>query len=139
MVNINPSRPISHLKHNKKDYKYLLIQFNQVNISALQDKTLKGYIEFLGPLHSQVSETLKLQKFAFDKYGKYIAADFHTEFRSKGEFETDQFAGQWGPMYADKGPLVRMLVWLHLSPEGYVIQLDSEAILIETAPSRPSA
>lgn len=111
----------------------------QMNVSSLSNKTFTGYIEWLQPMHAKVTETLHLQKFAFDKYGKYIVADFHTLFRSKGNFETEQFLGKWGPIYDNKGPVVRMVVWYHLSSGGHVVELEANSTLIEAAPPHLSA
>ncbi|KAH8594120.1 hypothetical protein B0O99DRAFT_673257 [Bisporella sp. PMI_857] len=107
-----------------------------MNIASLSEKSFKGYMEWIKPMHAVLTETLALQKLAFDKDGKYIVADFHTKFRSKGVFETEHFAGKWGPIYGDKGPLVRMVVWYHLDPDGYIVQLEAISTLMEAAPPR---
>lgn len=95
-----------------------------MNISELNNKTLEGYVEWLKPLHSLVSEELIPRKIAIDVDGKYIAVDYHVQFRGLGDFKTDNFIDKFGPVYNGAGPLVQMSLWYHLNSDGFVSELE---------------
>ncbi|KAM5353260.1 hypothetical protein ACJZ2D_016841 [Fusarium nematophilum] len=96
-----------------------------MDIKSLEDKTLEGFLKWIKPLHKCVTEELIPKRVAVDVGGKYVAVDYEVQFRGLEGFQTDNFAGKWGHVYAGEGPLVHMSLWYHLDPEGHITRLES--------------
>lgn len=82
-----------------------------MNFAMLTEKTLQGYMNWVGPMHENIQETLGPKRVSFDVDGDYVAIEFHTKFTTKHGHSEDNFLGRWGPVYTEDGPLVKMYVW----------------------------
>lgn len=107
----------------------------KMNIKSLPGpKNIQGYLEWVQPLHSRYVEKLVPKKLIFDRDGKYVVGEFHTEFIARTElFQSDNFMGKWGFIDEEKGPVIKMIVFYHLDATGKIIQLEAESTLLRTA------
>lgn len=106
-----------------------------MNVKTLPgEKTLKGYLDWIKPLHSRYVEKLVPKKLIIDRDGKYVVGEFHTEFTARtAEFQSDNFLGKWGPIDEKIGPVIKMIVFYHLDDAGKITQLEPESTLLRVA------
>ncbi|KAM5347452.1 hypothetical protein ACJ41O_010457 [Fusarium nematophilum] len=95
-----------------------------INIPAIQDKTLEGYVGWIKMLHTRVTEELIPQKVTIDVPGGFVAVDYHVQFRGIGDFKTDNFNDRLGPVDNGVGPLVQMSLKYLLNPDGHIAHLE---------------
>ncbi|KAJ3541562.1 hypothetical protein NM208_g4555 [Fusarium decemcellulare] len=108
---------------------------SQLNIPALEDKSLTGYITWLKGMHTMVSEELIPQHVEIDESGGLVHVDYHVQFKGLGDFKTDNFNGRLGPVSNGTGPLVQMSLTYRLNSDGHIagIEVTHFALLKEAA------
>ncbi|KXH43253.1 hypothetical protein CNYM01_03228 [Colletotrichum nymphaeae SA-01] len=104
---------------------------SQLNIPALEDKSLTGYIAWLKAMHTMVSEELIPQDIIMEPSGRQVHVNYHVQFRGLGDFRTENFNGRLGPVSRGTGPLVRMSLTYQLNCDGHItgIEVSNFALL----------
>lgn len=104
---------------------------SQLNIPALEDKSLTGYIAWLKAMHTMVSEELIPQDIIIEPSGTQVHVNYHVQFRGLGDFRTENFNGRLGPVSRGTGPLVRMSLTYQLNCDGHItgIEVSNFALL----------